>query len=53
MKYADISERPGAETLDVNVDAFECISFIESTLAVARCAWESERNESCFVRELD
>ena len=53
VKYADISERPGAETLDVNVDAFECISFIESTLAVARCAWESERNESCFVRELE
>jgi len=53
VKYAEISTRPGAETLDVNVDAFECVSFIESTLAVARCAWESEPTESCFVRELE
>ena len=53
VKYAETSEPPGAETLDANVDAFECVSFIESTLAVARCAWESEPTESCFVRELE
>ncbi len=53
VKYVEISARPGAETLDVHVDAFECVSFIESTLAVARCAWESEPTASCFVRELE
>ena len=53
VKYAEISERPGVETLEVNVDAFECVSFIESTLAIARCGWESEPTESCFVRELE
>ena len=42
VKYAETSEPPCAETLDANMDAFECVSFIESTLAVARCAWESE-----------
>ena len=52
VKYADVSTRPDRETLDVNLDAFECVSFIESTLAVARCAWNSEPSESCFVREL-
>ena len=53
VKYIEVSQPPGAETLDVNVDAFECVSFIESTLAVARCAWESEPTEGCFVRELE
>ena len=53
VKYANTSDPPGTETLDANVDAFECVSFIESTLAVARCAWESEPTESCFVRELE
>lgn len=53
VKYAEISQRPGIETLEVDLDAFECVSFIESTLAVARCAWNAEANESCFVRELE
>lgn len=53
VKYKENSEPPGAETLDANVDGFECVSFIESTLAVARCAWESEPTASCFVRELE
>lgn len=53
VKYEENSEPPGEETLDVSVDAFECVSFIESTLAVARCAWESEPTASCFVRELE
>jgi len=53
VKYAEISEPTGAETLDVDVDAFECVSFIESTLAVARCGWGAEPTESCFVRELE
>jgi hypothetical protein len=53
VKYEENSKPPGAETLDANVDAFECVSFIESTLAVARCAWESEPTASCFVRELE
>ena len=53
VKYEESFNPPGAETLDANVDAFECVSFIESTLAVARCAWESEPTASCFVRELE
>ena len=53
VKYEENSESPGAETLDAGVDAFECVSFIESTLAVARCAWESEPTASCFVGELE
>lgn len=53
VKYAVTSPPPGAETLDTTVDAFECVSFIESTLAVARCAWESEPTASCFAHELE
>lgn len=53
VKYAEVSQRPGLETLEVDLDAFECVSFIESTLAVARCGWSGESDENCFVRELE
>lgn len=52
-QYADVSRRLGPEMLRVELNAFECVSFIESALAVARCGWVSEPTESCFVHELE
>lgn len=53
VKYAEISERPGGESLEVDLDGFECVSFIESALSVARCGWRSKPTEACFVGELE
>jgi len=52
-KYAEVAPHPGHETLRMELDAFECVSFIEAAIAVARCGWISETTESCFMRELE
>lgn len=52
-KYAEVAPHPGHETLRVELDAFECVSFIESAIAIARCGWISETTESCFIGELE
>jgi hypothetical protein len=44
-----LSER---ETLRVDLERFECVSFIESSIAVARCGWAGESDPSCFEREV-
>ncbi len=31
---------------------FECVSFIESSLGMARCAWRGQPTEDCFVWEV-
>jgi hypothetical protein len=40
------------ERLRVELSRFECVTFIESSLAVARCGFRGERTEACFEREL-
>jgi hypothetical protein len=44
---------PGPEALALSVDRFECVSFIESSLAVARCGFERNPTASCFAREIE
>ena len=51
--YGVPAEAPGAETLQINLDAFECVSFIESSMAVARCGWSGEPDELCFTEDLE
>jgi hypothetical protein len=43
---------PGPEALRLSVDRFECVSFIESSLAVARCGFARTPTSSCFAREI-
>ena len=50
--YANTVEVAGQEIVDYNVGVFQCVSFVESTLAVARCAWDRERTPQCFRREV-
>ena len=52
-RYDDAPAPPGHETLEVKLDAFECVSFIETALAVARCGFRNEATDACFVRELE
>lgn len=53
VKYDDVSHAIGHETLRVEIDAFECVSFIESAIAVARCGWSADQTETCFTHELE
>jgi hypothetical protein len=50
--YGHASEIRGSETLSVELRRFECVSFLESSLAVARCAWRGESTQECFVWEV-
>ena len=50
--YWEASDTTGAEALAVELDHFECVSFLESSLAVARCAWRGKPTEGCFVWEV-
>jgi len=53
IRYEGPPPPPGKETLHVALDAFECVSFIETALAVARCGWREEPTEACFTAELE
>jgi len=50
--YAHPREPSGPERLHVDLSHFDCVSFIDSALAVARCAWLQDPSEACFVRDL-
>ncbi len=50
--YAQPKETDGPERLKVDLARFDCLSIIDSSLAVAGCAWLQEPTEACFVREL-
>jgi hypothetical protein len=43
---------PGEEELRVRLDRFECVSFIESSLAIARCGFRSEPTVECYLDEV-
>lgn len=50
-RYGDFAPPPGVETLRISLDQFECVSFIESSVAVARCGWQGTATDDCFARE--
>lgn len=54
VEYEKLDPRLPAEPeqLRVDLDRFECVSFIESSLALARCGWERDSTASCFEREI-
>ena len=45
-------ETSGAEELIVNLRAFDCVTFVESTLAIARCIRTAKTSFNDFRREL-
>ncbi|MEZ4270868.1 MAG: DUF1460 domain-containing protein [Myxococcota bacterium] len=50
--YKDAATGPGPEVLRVTLESFDCVTFVESTLALARCIWQGQRNTSCFLKEV-
>lgn len=50
--YAFGREPAGPETLHLELARLECVSFVEASLAVARCAWRGKATEECFAREV-
>jgi hypothetical protein len=50
--YEPVPAPTSPETLRVELSRFECVTFIESSLAVARCGFRGDPSESCFEREL-
>ncbi|OGQ84198.1 MAG: hypothetical protein A2289_10740 [Deltaproteobacteria bacterium RIFOXYA12_FULL_58_15] len=41
------------EVLRVDLTQFQCVSLVESSLAVASCVWQNHATEQCFVREIE
>jgi hypothetical protein len=50
--YQELDETVGPERLHVDLEHFDCLSLIDTSLAVARCAWVRDATEACFVKEL-
>ncbi len=43
---------PDPEALVIDLETFDCVTLIESTLAVARCTWAGTEDVECFAREV-
>jgi hypothetical protein len=50
--YSEAYESKATEAVTLELDRFECVTFLESSLAVARCAWQNEPTVGCFVWEI-
>lgn len=50
--YKRLDETIGPERLRIDLKTFDCLSLIDTSIAVARCRWLREPTETCFVREL-
>ncbi len=40
------------ELLRVDLNGFECVTLVESAMAVARCTWQETPDQACFEAEL-
>ncbi len=52
LPYEPVQEPALPERLRVELSRFECVTFIESSLAAARCGFRKEPTAACFEREL-
>lgn len=50
--YFDPPPQAGPEELRVALDTFQCVSLVESSLALARCTWLGTTDGACFLREV-
>ena len=50
--YESVQTPTVPEKLRVELSRFECVTFIESSLAVARCGFRRDPTAACFEREL-
>lgn len=52
VPYDNSPEPPRPEELRIRLDTQQCVSLVESSLAVARCVWQQAATESCFMDEV-
>jgi hypothetical protein len=50
--YSHRKEANGPERLRVDLSRFDCVTLIDTSMAVARCAWRGDTTETCFTKEL-
>jgi hypothetical protein len=50
--YLDAPQIDAPEELNIKLDTLQCQSFVESSLAIARCVTEGTANAECFAREI-
>lgn len=50
--YLDRPQEDAPETLIIELDTLQCLSLVESTVALARCTWLGTRDADCFQREV-
>lgn len=51
--YLDPPAPPGPEHLDIRLHDFQCVSLVETSLALARCVTLGTTDAACFVREVE
>jgi len=51
--YRDPPEGRGYEEVKVELSSFECTSFLEGSIAVARCLSLSDETEACYLRQVE
>jgi hypothetical protein len=51
--YDDRRQTEEPETLQIDLGQYQCVSFVESSLAVARCVWRGQLTGECFVAEVE
>jgi hypothetical protein len=52
VEYDTVQPPTVPEELRIELSRFECVTFIESSLAVARCGYRAEPTAACFEREV-
>jgi hypothetical protein len=50
--YGNPPNPRGMEALRLSFRTFQCVSFVESTLAMSRCLWRHDSSLECFAHEL-
>ena len=51
--YYNAPETQQPELMRITMDSFQCVSFVEQSVALARCLWLGEASAACFVREVE
>ena len=51
--YDNHRQNSADEVLHIDLTRFQCVSLVESSLAVARCVWRGQSNQECYVTDLE
>lgn len=52
VPYENKATPAAPEVLRVTLKTLQCMSFVESSLAVSRCVWQATPDAACFLREI-